>query len=256
MFLFSTTRPLLFAAISVFLALPTIRNSARAESNLLEIPEIRDAAKYTYYALGDVNRNNVSPFTVPFYPGGGGSTPKGLHGNTAVGLSGRDGGLEDYGGNAEPIPVREGQLTDGVLDSSEGASGVVTGWINTLNRGVVSSQGANTGQFDILFDLGSVRKVHKIVVWYSDSPGHRWVDEQECFTAEAFADPEQPLESDFRFLGSALIEPGSSGSIGFKGEPRVARYINLRFSTSASRLPNATASVGGILYEVQILGEL
>jgi hypothetical protein len=41
----------------------------------------------------------------------------------------------------------------------------------------------------------------------------------------------------------------------FSAPPRNARYVNLRFQTGVSRRPGATASMGGILYEVEIHGD-
>ncbi|MDR1281771.1 MAG: hypothetical protein LBK99_13245 [Opitutaceae bacterium] len=267
------------ALLSGLLAARTTNAHAHAQTathaqpveNLLRRPEVRETGAYTYFARGDASRKNITPFTRMFYPGGGGGSgsakPQGLHASTNGGPSTRDGELVDTGANAAPVPVRSGELTDGVTDTTRRATAPVSGWINVLSRGDVSEAGANTGQFDILFDLGAEYRVTKVVLWIHDQGGgHRWSGEQECYTASEFADPAKPADNDFRLFGSLTIPKGRSTPVEFVAASpasrtsrtsltsRTARYVNLRLGASVSRRPGPTAAMGGILYEVEIHG--
>lgn len=238
-----------FAFVLLF-ATQAVNASAQAvEKNLLQLSEVCESGTYTYYARGDASRKNITPFTRLFYPGGGdGVKPQGLHASITSGPSVRDGSLIDAGDNAAPVPIRTGELTDA------NKTGPVSGWINVLSRSEVSESGANTGQFDLLFDLGTEYCITKIILHVRDQGGHRWIGEQECYTAESFANPTNPVDNDFRLFGSASIPKEQSSAVEFVATPRNARYVNFRFLTSVSRYPGATASVGGILYEVEIHG--
>ncbi|AHF91193.1 hypothetical protein OPIT5_14210 [Opitutaceae bacterium TAV5] len=241
--------------LSGLLAAQATNADAQSAENLLRRPEVRESGAYTYFARGDASRKNITPFTRMFYPGGGDSAkPQGLHASAGGGLLTRDGELVDTGANAAPVPVRSGELTDGVTDSTRQATAPVSGWINVLSRGDVSETGANTGQFDILFDLGAGYRVTKVVLWIRDQGGHRWAGEQECYTASEFADPAKPADNDFRLFGSVTIPKDRSSPVEFVAAPRSARYVNLRLGASVSRRPGPTASMGGILYEVEIHG--
>lgn len=249
---FLTGSSLIFAAL---VALPGLGHG----TDLTQSAQIQNGASYTYYARGDEQRKDVTPFTVKFYPGGTASAPQqGRHGNDSAGANVRDGELEDAEGTIiEAIPFTTGQLTDGVTDGEGDGRAGVAGWINTLSAEQVSDEGYNVGQFDLFFDLGKLCEITKVEVWYGDlGEPHHWVGDQELYAAKSLLTEGEPSEQDLTLVESGAFAPEASGVHEFKAKPFDARYLDLRLRTQVSRTQvGGSGAMGGILYEVRIFGQ-
>lgn len=228
--------------------------------NLVQSAELRDGGTYTYFARGDAQENPITPFTVPFFPGGqknDDGTSEGLHASSGSGLAGRDNVHEDRGDNARPIPFARGELTDGVTTSG------VYGYIDTLSPEQIIKGREIAGYFDVLIDLGKVCEVDTVNVYQQDTRGLRWRDfgnapeAQEVWTAEALADPMQPTDSDFALFAKGTFPKDSEGYVTFEsGKPVRARYVVLHVACGTVLNPSPSAGiVGGRLSEIEVMGK-
>jgi hypothetical protein len=235
------------ACVSAALFLAALNLPVVAETtNLTQVPAIKAAGTYTYYARGDSNGTPLTnKFTTAFYPG----PPRG--GDTLD----RDNGRIDGSPTSMPgtIPFAYGDLTD-----NDNASGV-SGWINIEDAHGSGSVINHAGTFDILFDLGAVYPISSVEVIYADSMGRRWVTtgtygDQEVSTAVSLKGA-VATDTDFtRFKFLRFIQGSNPGTVIFEnGAPRLARYVNLRLSVTLN--PDTGGSIGGYLREIRINGE-
>lgn len=197
---------------------------------------------YTYYA-GQTD-GQPSYFTTKFYPA--------QHRLRAEDSASRDGGLEPSG-DAEPILISKGELTDRALNGSERLDTGVTGW-NGNTSYIGSTTSAFPGFIDIVFDLGDIYKdISLIVVNYMDSPGHRFDPAVDAQLALFGTTP--PDNTEFgglnEFAKATIVPDTSSGSLIFAApKPIDARYLVIRLSMSVSG--EGIASAGGYINSVQI----
>ncbi|MFG0247349.1 MAG: hypothetical protein ACF8OB_00565 [Phycisphaeraceae bacterium JB051] len=246
-------------ALVVFgmLGMTTTMLLAEDSINLLDHPAIRDNGAYTYFARGNAMQQSIPPLTKTFYPGGwkrDGKSHHGLHGNKQFGSESRDGRREDTGHNAGPIPLRQGALTNHSKDRT-------WGWIGVLSPDRIQGQ-AVTGSFDILFDLGQTCWIQSVEIDYMGVPGNSWLadqpDLQKVYTTNMFIDPEHRTDADLALWATGTFKAKSSKSVELKmTSPKVkARYVVLRLMTTTSIKPGDTASMGGILQEIRIIGQM